>query len=267
MRYHTVASAALAALALPLSLCAGAPPNAEQPFRAIRCEGAYSGHLQGVCTDGQHGIYWSFTDVLVKTDDEGRIVKRVGVASHHGDLCHRDGRIYVAVNLGEFNKPAGHADSWVYVYDADTLAEIARHAVPQVVHGAGGIALGGGRFLVVGGLPGGINENYLYEYDASLVFKNRHVLASGHTLMGIQTAEFADGQWWFGCYGVPKVLLRADDSCRLSGRWTFDASLGIVGLGEGRFLIARGWHEPDHGFRGELKPAVVDGEHGLRLVE
>ena len=93
------------------------------------------------------------------------MLHKVPVANHHGDLCLHDGKLYVAVNLGKFNDPAGNADSWVYVYRADDLAFVARHAVPEVFHGAGGIGMHGGRFFVVGGLPDDIRENYVYEYD------------------------------------------------------------------------------------------------------
>lgn len=231
-------------------------------FRATSCEGAYPRHLQGICTDEREAIYWCWTDVLVKTDAQGRILKRVPVANHHGDLCFHAGRIYVAVNLGKFNQPAGQADSWIYVYDAETLAELARHPVPELVHGAGGMAYHAGKFIVVGGLPPGVNENYLYEYDVSFRFQRRHVLASGYTLMGIQTAAFADGAWWFGCYGVPKILLRADEHFRLTGKWEFDASLGISPLAGGRFLIGQNTATRGIGHKGRAvvaKPEPVKG--------
>ncbi len=236
-------------------------------FGAVRCEGSYQGHLQGVCTNQRDAIYWSFTDVLVKTDPHGKIIHRQDVANHHGDLCFHGGRVYVAVNLGKFNQPAGAADSWIYVYDADTLDELQRKAVPELVHGAGGIAFGDGRFIVVGGLPGEIDENYLYEYDETLTFRRRHVLASGYTLMGIQTAAFFDGHWWFGCYGAPRKLLKADRDLQLSGKWDFDASLGIMGLPDGRLLVARPARDPAGGHLGDLKLAVPDEQHGLRFVE
>ncbi len=257
--------AVLAGLSSAALLAEDAAPPAL--FRAVDCEGTYPGHLQGVCADARGNIYWSFTDVLVKTDVDGKIGKRVDVASHHGDLCLHDGRVYVAVNLGEFNKPAGHADSWIYVYDADSLAETSRHAAQQVVHGAGGIACDGQRFIVVGGLPPGASENYLYEFDMELQYCKRHVLDSGYTLMGIQTAAFDDGQWWFGCYGVPKVVLRADNGLALNGRWTFDASLGIVPLGDDRFLIGSNSRPSDRKHVGHLRPATVDSKQGLRLVK
>ncbi len=233
-------------------------------FQAVRCNGTYSRHLQGICTNERDAIYWCFTEVLVKTDTQGHVLKQVAVANHHGDLCFHGGKVYVAVNLGKFNQPAGKADSWVYVYDARDLKELARHKTPELVHGAGGIAWHDGRFLVVGGLPAGVEENYLYEYDNSLRFLKRHVLSSGYTLLGIQTAAFADGHWWFGCYGKPAILLKADPLFRLGGRYQFDCSMGIVGLADGRILVARGSRSPDkRGLTGSIVLAEADKAAGL----
>jgi hypothetical protein len=232
-------------------------------FQSTKCEGVYPGHLQGICTDEREAIYWCWTDTLVKTDARGRFLKQVKVAKHHGDLCFHGGKVYVAVNLGQFNLPAGHADSWVFAYDAETLAELARHRVPEVVHGAGGIGDHDGKFIVVGGLPAGVKENYLYEYDEQFAFRQRHVLAGGYTLMGIQTAAFANGAWCFGCYGVPPVLLRTDSRFELTGRWQFDAALGIVGLPDGRFLIGQNGFARGGGYEGRAVLARPDGKNGL----
>jgi hypothetical protein len=239
--------------------------SASSGFQSAKCEGVYPGHLQGICTDERDVIYWSWTDNLVKTDARGRVLKQVKVAKHHGDLCFHDGKVFVAVNLGLFNLPAGHADSWVFVYDGDTLAELSRHHVPEVVHGAGGIGYHDGRFIVVGGLPIGVKENSLYEYDEKFAFQHRHVLASGYTLMGIQTAAYAEGGWWFGCYGVPPVLLRADSRFELAGRRQFDAALGIVGVGNGRFLIGQNTSARGGGYEGRVALARLDDENGLVL--
>ena len=233
-------------------------------FHSVPCEGTYSRHLQGVCTNDRDAIYWPFTDVLIKTDLDGNVVKQIPVANHHGDLCHVDGKLYVAVNLGQFNQPAGRADSWVYVYDADTLEELARHETQEVVHGAGGMACHDGRFMVVGGLPPGTDENYLYEYDKSFRFVKRHVLASGYTLMGIQTAAFAEGHWWLGCYGKPPVLLKADESFQLVGNWQFNGSVGVVSLADGRFLIGESKRINGKGYTGAVKIALPDGKTGFR---
>ncbi len=239
--------------------------DAQFPSEVIRCEGTYPHHLQGVCIDNG-SIYWSFTTTLVKTDRAGKLLKKVPVANHHGDLCHYSGKLYVAVNLGEFNNPQGKADSWIYVYDADTLQEVARHEVQQVFHGAGGVSVRDGHFYVVGGLPDGVEENYVYEYDSQFKFVKKHVVESGHTHLGIQTATFAHERWWFGCYGDPKILLVTNADFEMQGRYEFDCSLGIEGLAEGRLLSANGQCRPNLGCSGEVQVALPDEESGLKLL-
>jgi hypothetical protein len=234
-----------------------------QDFQSVTCEGTYPHHLQGICVD-KEAIYWSFTTTLVKTDLDGKLLKKVPVANHHGDLCRHDGKLYVAVNLGKFNDPKGNADSWVYVYDADTLKEIARHEVQEVFHGAGGIGIRNGHLFVVGGLPDGVEENYVYEYDGDFRFVEKHVIKSGHTHLGIQTATFAHDRWWFGCYGAPKILLVTDADFQMKGRYEFDCSLGIEGLPDNRLLSASGRCEKDKGCTGSVSVVVPDTKTGLK---
>ena len=239
-------------------------PAADGLFHNVTCEGMYSKHLQGICTDDQEGIFWCFTDVLVKTDREGRVVKKVPVTSHHGDLCYYEGRVYVAVNLGKFSNPEGKAaDSWVYVYRAADLAELARHKLPEVVYGAGGIACHEGRFIVIGGLPKGVDENYAYQYDKEFKFIKRHAIKSGYTSLGIQTATYCRGHWWFGCYGNPPVLLKTDESFKLVGKHNFYCALGLVGLPEGRFLVGRDQYHNGKGHIGNVLVADADAQKGL----
>ncbi|HPA17324.1 MAG TPA: glycerophosphodiester phosphodiesterase family protein [Verrucomicrobiae bacterium] len=240
---------------------------AAREFRATDFEGTSTSHVQGICTDGLKSIYWSWTDALVKTDLRGHELGRVSVQRHHGDLCYHDGKVYVAVNLGRFNRPAGSADSWVYIYDAENLQELARHRTPEAVHGAGGIAYHNGRFVVVGGLPKDTPENYVYEYDEGFFFKKRHILDGGYTLMGIQTVAHAADGWWFGCYGEPRILLRADDAFRLTGKWEFDAAYGIAGLADGRILVGRDKAIKGIGHKCGISIARPESERGLVLLE
>lgn len=262
---HTLVAAGAITLAEPLWAAMGKEPTGAIPFQKISCEGHYPGHLQGVCSNGQDAIFWSYTTRMVRTDAEGRITHEVPAANHHGDLCYLDGKIYVAVNLGKFNQPAGKADSWVYVYDAETLKELARHEVQEVVHGAGGMDAREGHFYVVGGLPGDIEENYVYQYAPDFKFIQRHVIASGQTLLGIQTAAYHDGHWWLGCYGRPAQLLKTDSEFKLLGRWDFDAAVGIMGYGKEKFLVGRNRRQ-DQGHDGWLIPAIADEKTGLKTV-
>jgi hypothetical protein len=237
------------------------------PFQAVECEGVYPHHLQGVCTDGREAIFWSFTTKLVKTDRHGNVVKQIEVGNHHGDLCYHQGQVFVAVNFGKFNDAKGNADSWVYVYAGDDLSLVAKHPAPELIHGAGGIAHHDGKFFVVGGLPPGAKGNSVYEYEDDFKFVKEHRLPGDYTLMGIQTAAFAEGHWWFGCYGNPKILLKTDERFQSHERFEFDGSLGIVPLGQSRFLIGRDSYSKEKGHTGSLMPAELVPQQGLRLID
>ena len=207
----------------------------------VACPGEYPRHLQGLAADDDGNLYWSFTTFLVKTDGAGTPLAKVSVPSHYGDLTWHAGKVYVAVNLGAFNKEPGEAQSWVYVHDAESLALLARHAVPDVVHGAGGMEWHGGRFFVVGGLPPAHTANAVYEYTEAFEFVRRHVIESGHTEMGIQTVcRGRDGTWWFGCYGKPAVTLCTDDAFALRGVYVFNSAVGIARTeSDGVFLVGK----------------------------
>lgn len=256
-----ILSLALASLAMMSPPHAGADDGL--PFENVACEGDYKHHLQGVCTNNADAIYWSFTTDLVKTNRAGRVLKKIPVVNHHGDLCFHNGKLYVAVNLGRFNDPQGNADSWVYVYKADTLEFVSKHATQEVFHGAGGIGVMNDRFYVVGGLPDGIEVNYVYEYDADFRFQKKHVIKSGWTRLGIQSATFHDGAWWFGCYGSPAILLKTDAEFGMLGRFEFNCSLGIIGVTRDRLLVAKGPRTKDGRCLGSLHLAQPSRKKGL----
>lgn len=201
-------------------------PEGYKKMGVVYCEGKYRQHLQGIAL-GNNSIYWSLTTELVRTDEKGKFLKKVEVPYHHGDLTHVDGKIYVAVGFGKWNHIDGLADSWVYVYDANDLSEVARHKTSEMVYGAGGIAFHKNRFLVVGRLPAQVDENYIYEYDRDFKFLKRHTVSSGHTHLGVQTIEFHDRLFWLGCYGDTK-LITVDENFNVRGKDVFDASLGIA---------------------------------------
>ncbi|MBN2211162.1 MAG: hypothetical protein JW709_07175 [Sedimentisphaerales bacterium] len=212
--------------------CSGA---AMKPVsREVTCPGKYEGHLQGIALDPNQNIYWSFTVALVKTDAQGNLLAKINVPDHHGDLTWRAGKVYVAVNLGQFNQPPGKEDSWVYVYRDSDLTLLEKVKVPQLVHGAGGMAYHQGYFVIVGGLPAGTKQNYVYIYNEKLEFMARKVLPTGYTQLGIQTACFHHGSWWFGCYG--DKLLQTDDDFKWQHMYDLYFSHGIFGLSDKEFI-------------------------------
>lgn len=108
-------------------------------------------------------------------------------------------------------------------------------------------------------------------------FVKKHVLASGHTHLGIQTAAFADGHWWFGCYGRPKSNAapaapdpaqgRRDAGPRRAVRIRRSLGRGAARRGQvpGR---ARRVREEEKGHAGRLVSAVADDDsRGMRFIE
>lgn len=237
----------------------------KEPVGPIKCEGDYRHHLQGIGIDRSGDIYWSFTTTLAKTDANGKRLKQIEVPNHHGDLCVTSNRVYVAVNLGPFNHPEGKADSWVYVYDLDWNL-LSKHQTPEVIYGAGGMDSRDGRFYVIGGLPASHDKNYVYEYDGKFAFVKRHDIPSGQTLLGIQTAAFIGNQWWFGCYGTPRVMLKTDAQFNLLGKYEFDCAYGIAARSDGGMLVATG---PCQGGRceGALHHVVPNAKSGLQMLK
>lgn len=225
----------------------------------IVCEGLYPKHLQGIAGNQVDTLYWSFTDTLVKTDLKGKVVARAEVPTHHGDLCLLNDKLYVAWS-NRFNAPG--ADSQVYIYDANSLALLGTVPVPEVTFGSGGLDYREGHFYIIGGLPTGYEENYVYEYDGQFQYLKTHVLPSGYTKLGIQTACFHDGYWWFGCYTVEgkKGLLKADSELKLVGMYDVSPAIGLVGWGEGRFLMAEHFGEQ---WQAKAVWMVPDEELGL----
>lgn len=202
----------------------------------ITAEGDYPSHLQGVCTDG-NDIWWSHTTELARTDRNGKVLAHAkGLENHHGDVCVVSGVVYVAVNLGKFNTE-DRANSWVYAYNGDDLKFIKRWKVPELRHGAGGITWKDGRFYVIGGLPPTHDRNYVYEYNPDFSFVDRYVLESGWTHLGIQTVDYSDGKFIFGCYGgknsvtgkrVPVYALVTDGEFKNLKKVEENVSMGIM---------------------------------------
>ncbi|MBQ3342270.1 MAG: hypothetical protein IJI35_07690 [Kiritimatiellae bacterium] len=217
-------------------------------------------HLQGMATDGV-SLYWGFGTEIIRSDMKGRKTGSTGrVRYHHGGPCVVDGVVYAAANHGKFNTET-NADSWVYAYGADDLKFRARWKVPELRHGAGGIAYANGSFYVVGGLPEGYGVNFVYEYDRDFRFVARHVLKTGYTYLGIQAATFHDGLFYFGCYGRRSKDDPAGLDCTITAtpdfktlhRWFPGSPEGIVPVG-GKLAFAITPRLEDKSFGAALYP-------------
>jgi hypothetical protein len=220
--------------------------------------GPYPQHLQGIATDPDHRVYWSWTDRLVQTDADGRVLVEVEAPSHQGDLCWHDGRVVVAVNHGRFNDPEGRHDSWAFVYDTERLELLAKHRLPEVRYGAGGLCWAGDRYVVVGGLPEELRDdpdaaNVVHEYDAEFRHLRTLHLGGGWTRLGIQTADFAYGRFFFGCYGEPRTTLVASaDLSHVRRHDGIDMAYGVAAGPAGTLMLAIDERGEDGRHRGRI---------------
>lgn len=241
----------------------------------ITCEGTYPYHLQGVATDGTN-VYWSFTTVLAKTDLKGRLLARCEREhAHMGDLCCKDGKVYVGMNYG----PGGDV---VWRFDAATLAFEKSIPTPQTVFCNNGLEWYGDSFFIIGAVPQHSVYNVIYEYDRNFKFRGCRFIDSGWTFWGVQTIAVIGDKMVFGYYGtggpvMPHAagtfVVKADDMAigrqnaefptiiPSLGRVAEDTSEGIVAIG-GKVWKARSRKIPEDKdkphprFTGWLTPAT-----------
>ncbi len=126
---HVVVTALMtSALLVPPAHASGKPE-----FPAEVYGGAWpSGHVQGIAVDEKKGfMYFSFTNLLVKTDLTGRPVGSVtGFTGHLGDLDFntRDGRVYGSLEYKDAQA------FYIAIFDVDRITELDMNAeTSQVV--------------------------------------------------------------------------------------------------------------------------------------
>ena len=223
----------------------------------FQCQKTYPQHLQGFDCDANF-IYWSFSDMLVKTDWQGKEIKAVKVPYHHGDMCLKDNRIYVAVNFGRFNDPAGNAKNFIYVYDANDLKKVAEYKVDEVKYGAGAITPTENGFMVAGGLPpdpANYPANLLYEYDKDFKFIGC-IKVAPWTLSGVQVIYKAPGGWLLA--GHRNRVIVCDNNFKFLSDEGYNATHGIMRHPvTGKFYRAVSVLAKDKGWQATVYPLPV----------
>ncbi|MEV6108670.1 hypothetical protein AB0M28_28805 [Streptomyces sp. NPDC051940] len=139
-KLRAVRAALVAGMAVPALLLASSPGQAADDRPRLPAHiygGAWpTSHVQGVTVDQRRGfVYWSFTQMLVKTDLAGNVVGTVtGLTGHLGDidLNEKDGRVY-----GSLEYKAEKA-FYIAVFDVDRIDRTGMNAetdgVMKAVH-------------------------------------------------------------------------------------------------------------------------------------
>ncbi|GAA2129980.1 hypothetical protein [Streptomyces synnematoformans] len=122
----TAAPAGAATAGAPAGAAPAAKPRPPQLPTHIHGGAWPTSHVQGVTVDTERGlVYWSFTQMLVKTDLDGNVIGTVeGLTGHLGDidLNHRDGRVY-----GSLEYKAEEA-FYIAVFDVDEIDRVGMNA-------------------------------------------------------------------------------------------------------------------------------------------
>lgn len=205
----------------------------------IVCQAEATLHLQGVDSDGEY-IFWSFTNLMFKTDLKGNVLSRIEVPSHHGDCCVHDGKLYVSVDL-RTKRPY---ERFIYVYDTKKLDYLERIELTTFSDGPDGIVFVDGHFYIAEGKakndPQPFSWIFQFTSDFKLVKKFK---IPGIMHYGIQAMTFAHGDFWLGTYSK-EGSYRADKDLNIISKGMPGMSVGVYALpksdsGEPRLMIAR----------------------------
>ena len=108
---------------------------------------SYPSHLQGVAAD-ETGLYFSFTDVLVKTDYKGKVLKEFKYVPHMGDLCIVDGDLFVATQFRSQPHLAANGNRKSAVLQISTDLELKKIHPLDISRGVDGITFCNGKFYM-----------------------------------------------------------------------------------------------------------------------
>ncbi len=215
-------------------------------FKHVRCEGLYKNHLQGIAVNNGK-IFWSHTDVVVRTNLEGQIEKLTLAPFHHGDCCVSDNKLYVAVSIVGKNKTIKNI-LYVYDFDLNLVKKIPLNLTGGTI---GTIGWHNGFFYVSGGFFTGEGDNKkfkIFKLDKDFNVVEIFLMPANEIVYGPQTICWAYGRFWLGVYprkGLSSTNLKlweVDENFNIVKKHKVNASVGFVPINNAdgkNFLVAQ----------------------------
>ena len=217
-------------------------------FKHVRCEGLYKNHLQGIAVSNGK-IFWSHTDVLVRTNADGKIEKFTLAPRHHGDCCFYDGKLYVSVN--QPGRKTEHKNSiWVYDFDLNFIKKIQIKNLNSK-GGIDGLEFHNGFFYLSGSFFSGEGENRtfkIFKLDKDFNLLETFLLPANEIVYGAQTICWAYDRFWLGMYlkkehsHTQLKLWEVDENFKLIKKHKINAAVGLTPIdnADGKnFLVAQ----------------------------
>ena len=201
----------------------------------------WCGHVQGMCVSS-NAIYFSFHDQIVKTDWYGRLLNRVPVDPHGGDICLWNGKLYTGVWLN----PKVKGEKWcgaIYMYDAETLALLKTQKVKSKDAGVDGITCLDGIIYLAMGATGKYDSEkkcgrtcWYGKFNAETLEPIGEPFGEDHgddSVCGSQNMT-TDGKYIYSSHythdeaeRTPNVVVHDKDTFKVVAKYTFGWNHGI----------------------------------------
>ena len=224
--------------------------------------GHYAGHLQDVWRDGTN-IWWAHTQELVRTDLDGRIIRRAKVGGHHAGLEVCDGRLYTAVcavngEPRERTTPDCHV--MVGEYDAETLERREMHVLDINDRAGSFCRLADGTYLIGCLRHPSLKptEVKFHHVDRDFKLIKTHVVDVGRPVpMGIEVIRRDGDDLYLFIYYGPVMKLDAK-TFEVKGRYRdFGGQMGFSPDGESAWVGETTYDEASRTYSSGLKKVPV----------
>lgn len=210
---------------------------------------SYQYHLQGIAAD-ETGIYWSFTDTLVKTDWQLKVLKEVRFPRcHGGDLCVAEGDIYWGMLLRKPDLIAANSNSKgaVYRFSKDLVLK-KKYPLVSVKEGIDGITFHKGKFYAAPVLAKEPHkESAVVIFDRDFKFlKRMEFTTESDKKFGIQTLNMVHGTLLTAFYDNARYSpLFSPDTMKLQNTIELRPNVGmakvpaVIAGNDNTFIIGR----------------------------
>lgn len=193
----------------------------------VACDGIYPLHLQGVDMNEKGEYFWSYTSTIVKTDAQGKVLKSITVADHHGDVVCWNGKIYVtAAIIHNYNK--GAEKTHMCIYNQDDLTMVDKFIIPGA-NGFDGITRTPNGFLIAAEPQPVIDatQSDLIEFDNNFNIIARHTVITPPVYWGAQNlTRYGDG-YLASYYG--DLVYKLDKNFNVVDIYKCRAAYGLIG--------------------------------------
>lgn len=191
----------------------------------------YKYHLQGITAD-ETGIYWSFTDTIVKTDYKCNVLKETKIPKlHGGDMCIAHGDIFVAVLIRDPKLIAANNNSPAAVYQYSKDLKLKKiHSLP-IKRGIDGIAFYKERFYIApdtGRKPHKVSAILIFDRNFKLL-KEGEIRTPTTKRWGAQTLTVVNGMILASFYDNGKDSPLIDpETLQIKGASKLRPSVGLT---------------------------------------